>query len=188
MGVAKPVQVSAGKTDPSQIYIQITNKDIYRLNKKIDLPDVASLIASIQAANKVRLHNWTKVEKRAPRTSTAWAENAAIDDGSDSCLSGELSQPVLTTDTATARRHVILKEFKAKCVDASHEQLINWYGTKSGKAEQLTKQINLYEQSGDALTESWIKGYDKLTRVLEVVEQERNYAKRYIDLAEGASS
>lgn len=171
MGVAKPVQVSAGKTDPSQIYIQITNKDIYRLNKKIDLPDVASLIASIQAANKVRLHNWTKVEKRAPRTTSVL-----------------LSQPVLTTDTTTARRHVILKEFKAKCVDASHEQLINWYGTKSRKAEQLTKQINLYEQSGDALTESWIKGYDKLTRVLEVVEQERNYAKRYIDLAEGASS
>ena len=171
MGVAKPVQVSAGKTDPSQIYIQITNKDIYRLNKKVDLPDVAFLIARIQAANKVRLHNWTKVEKRAPRTTSVL-----------------LSQPVLTTDTTTARRHVILKEFKAKCVDASHEQLINWYGTKSRKAEQLTKQINLYEQSGDALTESWIKGYDKLTRVLEVVEQERDYAKRYIDLAEGASS
>jgi len=157
MGVAKPVQVSAGKTDPSQIYIQITNKDIYRLNKKIDLPDVASLIASIQAANKVRLHNWTKVEKRAPQTAS-------------------LSPKPLMGADPVAPRHRILAEFKAKCDKADHAQLTEWHGTKLRKASNLEAVFETFQNTMSDTENDWLE-LDRIQRLLDVVTTERDYAK-----------
>ena len=180
MGVAKPVQVSAGKTDPSQIYIQITNKDIYRLNKKVTpLSDVASLIASIQAANKVRLHNWTKVEKRAPRTSTAWAENAAIDDGSDSCLSGKLSPRPLMGSDPIAPRFRIMNEFNLKCdklqAEGKLSALQSLYNRKHDKAQALEVGFETFQNTMHDTEHDWLE-LDRIQRLLDVVTAERNYA------------
>lgn len=160
MGVAKPVQVSAGKTDPSQIYIQITNKDIYRLNKKVDLPDVASLIASIQAANKVRLHNWTKVEKRAPRTTP-------------------LSPRPLMGSDPIAPRFRIMNEFNLKCdklqAEGKLSALQSLYNRKQGKVEALEVGFETFQNTMHDTEHDWLE-LDRIQRLLDVVTAERNYA------------
>ena len=160
MGVAKPVQVSAGKTDPSQIYIQITNKDIYRLNKKVDLPDVASLIASIQAANKVRLHNWTKVEKRAPRTTL-------------------LSPKPLMGSDPIAPRFRIMNEFKLKCDKLQAEgklcMLQDLYNLKNDKAQALEVVFETFQNTMHDTEHDW-QELDRIQRLLDVVTAERDYA------------
>lgn len=185
MSIAKPTQVAAGKNDPSYIYARITNKNVYRLNTQCNPAQVATLIAAIKEAGKIYLKHWTKVEKRAPRTNTAWAENAAIADGPSPCLSGELSpkRPLMGSDPI-APRFRILDEFRAKCDKLEAEgklgALQDLYNRKANKAQALEAAFDTFQKTMHDTELDW-EELDRLERLLYVVTTERDYA----DLATG---
>ena len=161
MSIAIPKEVAAGKTDPSTIYARITNKNVYRLNGNCDPTKVPSLIADIKAAGKIHLKNWTKVEKRAPRTAPL-----------------SPSKPLMGSDPI-APRFRILDQFKAKC-DALANKGDHWalealHTTKERKAAAITSNLVAFDKQG-VVNEEWFEKRDRIQRVLDVVEAERDYA------------
>jgi len=159
MSIAIPQQVAAGKNDPSYIYARITNKNVYRLNTQCNPAQVATLIAAIKEAGKIYLKHWTKVEKRAPRTAS---------------LSPE--RPLMGSDPI-APRFRILDAFKLKCNAATLEQLVELLETKRAKAVRYQAALAAFDKTGDASSDSWWEDRDRIQRVLDCVEAERDYAQ-----------
>ena len=161
MSIAIPKEVAAGKTDPSTIYARITNKNVYRLNGNCDPAKVPSLIADIKAAGKIHLKNWTKVEKRAPRTASL-----------------SPSKPLMGPDPI-APRFRILDEFRAKCdkleAEGNFGALQDLYDRKDNKAAAITSNLVAFDKQG-VVNEEWFEERDRIQRVLDVVEAERDYA------------
>lgn len=161
MSIAIPQQVAVGKNDPSYIYARITNKNVYRLNTQCNPAQVATLIAAIKEAGKIYLKHWTKVEKRAPRTAS---------------LSPE--RPLMGPDPV-APRFRILDQFKAKC-DALANKGDHWAlealrTTKERKAAALNAQFEAFQKTMHDTESDWVE-LDRIQRVMEVVEDERDYA------------
>jgi len=161
MSIAIPKEVAAGKTDPSTIYARITNKNVYRLNGNCDPAKVPSLIADIKAAGKIHLKNWTKVEKRAPRTAPL-----------------SPSKPLMGSDPI-APRFRILDQFKAKCdafaYKGNHDALEDLHDAKARKAAALNAQFEAFQKTLTDTESDWAE-LDRIQRVLDVVMAERDYA------------
>lgn len=157
MSIAKPTHVAVSKSDPSQIYARITNKNVYRLNRQLPHDQAARMVVKIVASGKLQLKNWTKVEKRAPQTAS-------------------LSPKPLMGADPVAPRHRILAEFKAKCDKASHQQLTEWHGTKLRKASNLEAVFATFQNTMSDTENDWLE-LDRIQRLLDVVTTERDYAK-----------
>ena len=186
MSIAIPKEVAAGKTDPSTIYARITNKNVYRLNGNCDPAKVPSLIADIKAAGKIHLKNWTKVEKRAITPGIPDDEKGMTDaDLRAASLSSPLDhyhlamrKPLMGADPV-APRFRILDQFKAKC-DAldnkgNHWALQDLYDAKARKASKYKAALAAFDKQG-VVNEEWFEERDRIQRVLDVVEAERDYA------------
>lgn len=76
-----------------------------------------------------------------------------------------------------APRFRYLDAFKAKCNAATLEQLVKLLETKRAKAVRYQAALAAFDKTGDASSDSWWEDRDRIQRVLDCVEAERDYAQ-----------
>ena len=144
----------------------------YPVDYPVDSPAWAESAAAESAANDVA------------RACLSWAESAAIDDGPAPCLSiGDPAHPFANSGwlagQSQAPRFQYLDQFKAKCkalaYKGNHDALETLHAAKARKAHALRTQFEVFQKTMHDTESDWVE-LDRIQRVMEVVEAERDYA------------
>ena len=204
MSIATAVSVAVGKADPYSVYVKIKNKNVYKFNQRFSNADV--LVARIKERGQITISakNWTKVEATTITPApSAWAESAAIDDGPAPCLSIGDPANAFPPSSSDAWKHTITSngwlagseplaprfqyfaQFKAKCEELAYKSyqlnestcvaLETLRAAKARKAHALRTQFEVFQKTMHDTESDW-EELDRIQRVMEVVEAERDYA------------
>ena len=193
MSIATAVSVAVGKADPYSVYVKIKNKNVYKFNQRFSNADV--LVARIKERGQITLSakNWTKVEAATitpapsgrndqPASVITWAESAAIDDGPAPCLSisdHAFANSGWLAGSSEPPRFRYFEQFKATCkalaYKGNHDALETLHAAKERKAHALRTQFEVFQKTMHDTESDW-EELDRIQRVMEVVEAERDYA------------